>query len=546
MKHLYSVILCIFLFLCGCQPAKHAIQKPQQKVVILFDNDVHCAIDGYSKIAALRAEQLAQTPYVSVVSAGDFVQGSAVGSLSKGEYIIDLMNKVPYDVVTIGNHEFDYGIEQQQHLMKRLTASCVCCNYTSTVTGKLIYAPSCIKTYGNIKVAYIGVATPTTVTSSTPTFFQDENGKQIYSFHADDVFDLIQREVNRVRRQGADYVIILSHLGDDTLLDNSVEMIGATTGIDAVFDGHQHHILNLKVANAEGDSVLLASTGTAFLRLGQCTIDTTGQLSVKLIDSQSYTSRNAAVDSIQATIDAQLSDITNKVLGYTQIPLLDVVNGQREVRRSETNLSDFLTDAYRAYTQADICLMNGGSIRHSIPAGEITFGALFSATPFNNTMHKVRCTGQQVLDALEVGIELAPEENGGFMQVSGLRYTYRTDIPSSVQYDRNGLFIGIGDTRRIVSVEVEKNGEWENLEPDKTYTVGGQSYVVVNKGASGALRYLEELECEHISDIDAAVLYVKALGEITAEQYGQPQGRIKHVEIDDDEDDEDDDENDEN
>ena len=207
-----------------------------------------------------------------------------------------------------------------------------------------------------------------------------------------------------------------------------------------------------------------------------------------------------------------------QIVGHSEVPLTMLKNGKREVRRGETNLADVLTDAFRFATGADIAIMNGGGIRNQIDAGRITYGDVYSVIPFNNTIRKLECTGQQLLDALEVGVALAPEENGDFFQVSGLRYTYRTDVPTSVMLDKNQLFVGVGDTRRIISAEVEKNGKWVPLDPKGTYTIGGQSYILVSKGASGALQYMREIECENIGDVEAVIRYFQHVGNISAAQ----------------------------
>lgn len=519
----YFAFSLLVIILSACQPRQP--QKPEQPVVILFENDVHCAIEGYSQLSALRNELRKQTPYVAIVSAGDFAQGAAIGSLSRGESIIRVMNAVGYDAITIGNHEFDYGIPQQQKLMDLLDADVVCCNF-SDIHNHLLYAPFSLRKYGNITIGFVGAATPTTFTSSTPTFFEDENGNCIYSFHADDSFELIQNAVNKARHKGADYIIVLSHLGDDTVLDNSVDLLKSTTGIDALLDGHQHHILNRTITNAEGKPVILASTGTQFQRFGKLTIDTTGLLSVELINGEHFNETDPAIDLIVSEIQDDMHDLVSQVVGHTEVPLTMLKNGKREVRKGETNLADLLTDAFRDATGADIGIMNGGGIRNQIKAGDITFGDVYSVIPFNNTVRKLECTGQQLLDALEVGLTLAPEENGDFFQVSGLRYTYTTDVPSSVIFDHNNLFLAVGETRRVLSAEIERNGAWQPVHPDSVYTIGGQSYILANKGAGGALQYMTEVECDNIGDVEAVINYLNKIGNVTKAQYGSPQPRI--------------------
>ena len=526
-RHIFLLGL-LAVLLCACQ----SVKKPDHDIVILFENDVHCAIDGYTKFGALKQEMLAQTPYVAVVSAGDYVQGAAIGSITKGESIIKIMNAVGYDATTIGNHEFDYGINQMKHLMSELTADVVCCNFTDQ-NDTQIFPSYTIKQFGDVKVAFVGAATPTTFTSSTPTFFEDASGKLIYSFHVEDCFKRIEKAAKEARSNGADYVIVLSHLGDDTEVDNSVDMIRNTTGIDAVLDGHQHHIINQTISNKSGKPIHLASTGTAFLRMGKLTINTEGQISVELIRSDSYKNQSEEVAKVIEDIEEQLQDQINAVVGYTEVPLTMFKFNDRETRRGETNLADLLADAFRDQTGADVAMVNGGGIRNQINAGPITFGEIYSVMPFNNTVCMVECTGQQILDAIEMGVSLAPEENGSFMQVSGLRYSYDPSIPTSVKYDVNNMFIGIAGSRRVTSVEVlNKEGEWEPLDVNKSYTVGGQSYILQNKGAEGVFQTAKKIacpECKGRTDVQAVIDYLQKIGRVTAREYGKPQQRITVV-----------------
>ena len=520
-------LVALLLSACG------APKTPDKDIVILFENDVHCALDGYAKFSALKHEMQGQTPYVAVVSSGDFVQGAAVGSITSGESIIQIMNAVGYDAVVIGNHEFDYGVPQMKHLMSELKADVVCCNL-SDVNGNMLFPAYTIKQFGDVKVAFVGAATPTTFTSSTPTFFEDEKGNLMYSFHADDSFKLIEKAAKEARSNGADYVVLLSHLGDDTEIDPSPDMIRATSGIDVVLDGHAHHILNKRINNAKGKPVILASTGTAFQRMGKLTINTQGELSVELINSANYTARDEAVDAVIESINKQLEDRINVVVGYTDVALTMLKFNERETRRGETNLADLLTDAFRIETGADVGIMNGGGIRNQIDKGEITFGEVYSVMPFNNKICVIECTGQQLLDALEMGVSLEPEENGSFMQVSGLRYSYDASIPTSVMYDNHSLFVGIGDTRRITKAEVldKETGEWVPLDMEKTYTVGGQTYALQNKGAEGVFRTAKRVNCEACNertDVQAVIDYLKKIGKVTAKEYGKPQKRVTAV-----------------
>ena len=498
-----------------------ACRQNKRDIVILFENDVHCAVETYSRIAGLRDAALKYTPHVAVVSAGDFIQGDVIGSLSKGEYIIDLMNTVPYDVTTVGNHEFDYTVARQQWLFDRLTADVVCCNL-STTDGKDLYRPYVIRNYGNRRVAFVGAATPTTLHSSTPTFFMDSKGQVIYDFHFDDTYTLIEQAATQARREGADYVILLSHLGDDTPIANSMDMIRQTRGIDAVLDGHAHHVLYSQLPNADGESVWLLSTGSKGKYIGELHIRPDGTLRPDLIVPDSLAKAHRVENRIRE-IEQALAEQVNQVVGYSEVDLLDRdMQQQRVVRWQETNLSDWVADAMRVVGGGQIGFMHGGGLRAPIRKGNITLGDLIAVIPFNNRLAKVEMTGQQLLDAMEVSVVTYPIESGDFHIGSGLRYSIDPSIPSSVQWDEQNMFAGVGSTRRIVKMEVQdmKTGKWSDINPKAVYTISGLNYTLLNQGASGMFRYAKPIPSDDMKDTDILLTYLRLLGDtIRAAQY---------------------------
>jgi len=526
------VVCACILSLTGCGDKKD--------IVILFDNDVHCAVAGYAQMREMRDSLLQLTPYVSVVSCGDFAQGDVLGSLSHGRAIVDIMNAVPYDVVTLGNHEFDYGLEQQDSLRHHLQAEMVCCNFIYTGDAhrresRLLYPAYTLREYGRRKVAYIGVVTPFTLTNAMPTMFLNADGEEVYSFMPDELFSLVQQAVMDARNAGADYVVVLSHLGDDTQPYDSYSLLSSTTGIDVLLDGHSHHVFHSRVANATGDSVVYVSTGTRFQYIGQLTLSE-DSVSVSLVPSINHPTTPAVAHNtcVQDAIDharQAMDTIINRVVGYTMIPLLDCdARGERQVRNGETNLFDLLTDAMRWVNKADIGALHGGSIRSSIDEGEITMGELISVLPFNNEMALVSMTGQQLLDALEVSVATYPEENGDFHIFSGLRYSIDPTVPSSVRLDDSGHYIGLGDTRRVRSVEVERNGRWQALDPAARYSISGLNFALLAGGASYMYHEATPMPCPARQDIEVISSYIHYLGDtIRPVPYGMPQNRFRVI-----------------
>ena len=297
-----SVLCCCLSVSCG---SKKSVSTPSsQEIIVLYENDVHCGVDGYANFAALKNEMKATHKYVTVVSNGDFVQGGSLGASSHGRNIINIMNEVGYDFVTLGNHEFDYGIPRQQELMEALEAECLCCNFKDLRTGKQLYEPYRIVSYGGFDVAFVGMSTPYTINSSTPTYFKDESGKFVYSFCIDNFYEVVQKAVNSARNEGADFVVVLSHLGDEDEGEggiNSPSMIENTYGIDVVLDGHSHSVIPAAIMkNKKGENVTLTSTGTKFEYMGVLTISPNGTFKTELVPTKTYAKTDRSKSSSRA------------------------------------------------------------------------------------------------------------------------------------------------------------------------------------------------------------------------------------------------------
>ena len=179
LNKLLAVLLIVSMMIAGFALAEEA--PAHTPAVILYTNDVHCGIDdaiGYAGLAAYRAAYEKAGYDVLLADCGDAIQGAAVGTISKGEYIVDIMNEVGYSVATIGNHEFDYGMDQFMALKDKAQYDYVCCNFTD-LEGNAVLTPYVIKELGGWKIAFVGVDTPETFTKSTPTYFQDGEGNYI-------------------------------------------------------------------------------------------------------------------------------------------------------------------------------------------------------------------------------------------------------------------------------------------------------------------------------------------------------------------------------
>ena len=539
-KGLLSALLCLSLSSVAAGPALAAEPAGEENnIVILHTNDVHCGIEEgltYAGVAAYAREMEGQygENRVTLVDAGDAVQGGPIGTLTRGEYLVDIMNQVGYDIFTPGHHEFDYQIPRLLELTEQLDARTISSNFVDLSTGESVFAPYTVLDYGDVQVGYVGVTTPESFTKSTPAYFQDESGSYIYGFcegnGGQDLYDNVQASVDAARAEGADYVVAVAHLGvEETSAPwRSTDVIANTTGIDVMIDGHSHSTIDgQEVANAEGEAVLLNQTGTKLAALGKIVIDPdTGDITAELVTD--YAGRDADTQAFLDAINAEFEDVLGQVVASTDVSLttVDPVTGERIIRNLETNLGDLCADAYRTILEADVGLVNGGGIRADIPAGDVTYGQIINVHPYSNQATSVRATGQQLLDALEMGARNNPGENGGFLQVSGLTYTIDTTVSSGVVTDDKGNFVRVEGEYRVKDVTV--NGE--PLDLTRTYVVASHDYMLLD-GGDGMVMFqgCEVVKDRVMPDNEILIQYIRdALGGVVGQEYADPygQGRI--------------------
>ena len=532
---LASLFVVISLFLVACNeenPDNRPPDLPTEPIVILYENDVHCAVDGYPVLVAVRKECQSATDYVSTVSCGDFASGALVGAISKGEQITRIMNFVGYDAVVLGNHEFDYGVPQMFNITDSLDAPVLCANLKNVQTEELPYQAYHIVSYGDVDIAYIGF---TTTTSGTVKSLSDEQGNPLYSLMREDFYTNAQYFIDEAREDGADYIIALAHLGDtqnDAMHPNSRSLIANTTGLDAVIDGHDHHVIEEQFINdKEGNSVLLTSSGSNFQYVGKLTIDTNGGINSALVSTDGTTPDNETALFVNR-VKEEVESLGDFVIGNSEVDLMIYdENGKRIVRKEETNIGDFCADAFRAFTGADIALVNGGGIRTNIEKGEIVFNDLYNVMPFGDMIATGTLTGEQLLDVLEYAVSYLPNEAGVFMQVSGLRFKINPDIPSPAVMDsETEMFSHIeAGERRVSEVEVldKQSGEYKDVELTRRYTMATLDYLILELGGSGIFKGVEPDPTYWGAEIEILRSYLENnLGGTIGSEYSKPQGRI--------------------
>ena len=535
MKKLCKRIITFSLVLCMALSVFTGVvyAADTDTVVILYENDVHCAVEGYSKLAAMKNELSETYTNVGVVSVGDFVQGGTLGAVSKGEYIVNLMNKVGYDAIALGNHEFDYQLPRLNELNAMSNTKFISCNFQKIGEDKSYFEPYTIVSYGNVDVAYIAITTPETINSSSPAQFKNDKGELIYTFNESKLYDIVQTNINAAETAGADYVIALSHIGYDESgnLADITDVIENTDGFDVVLDAHSHSVIEEKVIkDKSGDDVLLTSTGTKFEYIGKLTIKN-GAFDTELVEVESYTKTDPVVDAYITEINENYAQLGNRKIGESKVEFITHdKDGNRLVRNAETNLGNFCSDALRVMTGADMSFVNGGGLRAPMEAGEVTFNDIFSVFPFNNQIVTAEISGQILIDFLEMAVMNYPEEDGSFPHMSGVTFSVNKSIPTSVKVDANGFFEKVDGAYRVYNVKVldKTSGEYKALDPNGKYVLAGFNYFLLDFGGGMTMfKDAKILDAEGTLDVELLENYiVEHLGGVIGEEYAEVKPNI--------------------
>lgn len=550
-KKLISIFTVFMLvFTTGCANNQNQTQTVEKNgnIVILYTSDIHCALDkgfGFEGLQQIRDSYEARGYTTILVDDGDAIQGENVGVFTQGEAIINLMNTVKYDIAIPGNHEFDYGMDRFMELTKIANFPYISCNIHKE--GELLFEPYIIKEAAGKKIAFIGITTPMTITSSTPKFFQNEKGEYIYDFSQDDtgekLYAAVQSAIDEAKAEGADYIYVMAHCGleEECAPWTYADIISHTSGINVFLDGHSHDTEQIVMKDKDGNDVIRSAVGTKWVGIGYSII--TPEEGIKETNIISWTNKisapemfnfnNAATPVVKET-KAKLEETMGVVVGHSDVDLIihdpvavdSIGKPVRIVRTQETNLGDLEADAVRTQCDADIALVGGGGIRTPIKKGDITYGDILNVAPFSNQLCVVEATGQQILDALEWGARALPSEFGGFLQVSGMSYDIDVSIPSPCKSDQNSMMTSIEGERRVRNVKV--NGE--PIDPAKTYTVAGLDYLLLNKGDGNTAFDGATLVKDGIKlDAQAIIEYISEdLNGSVGEEYSNPygQGRI--------------------
>ena len=498
------------------------------KTVILHSNDVHGAITGYACIAALKTDYESRGAEVILVDAGDYSQGTTNVSITKGADAVAMMNAAGYDVVTIGNHEFDYGYEQLMDNMSKAEFKVVCADVFDADGTTIFDANYTYTTKSGVKVGFFGLLTPEAQTKANPALIKG------LTFAIDDLWAVSQKQIDALA--DADVVICLSHLGVDneTKPYTSYDLWNNTKGIDMIIDGHSHTVMTKGDKNEP-----IQSTGTAFANIGVIVIDDASKKIesnelVAVTDTMAKDEAVAAaaekiIDRVKAEYDVKFA-VSKVELNGAKAP-----NGNRD---SETNNGDLITDAmvWQVLQNKDgltvnedhvVAITNGGGIRAAIKPGDVTKNDINTVLPFGNTVAVVYVTGAELLEALEASTYCTPGAIGGFPQVSGINYTIHTGkaYDANAETYPNSTYYGPKSINRVVINSINgkefKENEIYAVVTNNFCAAGGDTYYAF---ASASAQFDTGIPVD-----EAVMAYItRELKGVIGEKYAAPQGRITY------------------
>lgn len=527
IKKLLSLLLALTMVFALCTVSFAEPGELEGKTVILHTNDVHGAVDGYAKVAALKAEYEEKGANVVLIDAGDYIQGTTSVSTSQGAAAIELMNAAGYDLAVLGNHEFDYGYENLRTILSKAKFKVSSNVYYN---GELAFdAAFAGETESGLKIGFFGLETPETATKAHPAKIKGVSflaGEQLFSY-AQSTVDYLKNT------NGCDIVICIAHLGvdDESAPNRSYDLWENTTGIDFIIDGHSHTVMTEGV-NREP----IQSTGTGLANVGVIVIGEEGIEDNYLVGLADYSKEDEAVKAVSDRIKAEIEAEYGAVFARSEVDL----NGDRAPgnRTEETNLGDLITDAILWYAAKDggldvpaenvVALTNGGGIRAAIKAGDITRNDINTVLPFGNAVAYVTVTGEVLLEALEASTYSTPTAVGGFPQVSGIDYT----IDTSKAYDANeepypgSTYYGPQSINRVTINSI--NGK--EFDPDATYLVVTNDFLAAGGDTYYAFSVSKAVDTGIAMDAALMEYITTELGGVIGEKYAGPQGRITVLE----------------
>ena len=518
-------------------------------IVIIHLNDVHCGFNdtiGYDGFVLYRKELEKKYKKVIAVDVGDHAQGGVLGAISEGEAVLDILNKIKFDVITLGNHEFDYGIEQLNKLNEKMSTKYISLNACYRKNKTQLFEPSTMVEAGGKKIGFIGIVTPLTFSKTYLSTLRESDGTAIYNFLSNkaELYTTIQGEIDKLRNEGANYVILLTHVGMNVEEYTSNDILSNLNGVDAVLDGHTHKVYNTISKDKENKDIHIAQTGTKLANIGQLIIKGDGTILSENIAEVPEPDEKTGVKQVYRSkankwVDKEMNEYINEIYKNYEDELItpigssdyDFIIRPEEssdshtiyCRYMECSLGNLIADSFREVVNSDISFVNGGTIRANLLKGHITRKDIIDVMPFFNSVFVKEITGQTILDALEFGVSKLPNSFGGFLQVSGCTYYVNTSFNSTVEIDSDGMFIKVGGQRRVSNVKI--NGK--ALNPTEKYNLSASEFIL--NGGDGFTMFANYPVVNEsvFADSDALGYHIKNnLGGEIPSKYQELQNRI--------------------
>jgi 2',3'-cyclic-nucleotide 2'-phosphodiesterase (5'-nucleotidase family) len=428
MIRIVRLLFCLSLLLLFV-PSLQAGESTVIDLTILHINDFHGHLlpkpgkegkpgtGGMAWIAKMVSDERAKNPEGTLLlSAGDMFQGTPISNLFRGKPVIEVMNRMEFDAMTLGNHEFDWGMDAFNELRAAASFPFLSANIIDGKGGLLPgVKPYVIFKRKGLKIAVIGITTPETHYASKPG--------NLKGYRVIPVENVLPGLIEKVRKEGAGLVIVLSHMG----LDEDREVASAVRGIDLIVGGHSH--TEVKRPVVVGDTVIVQA-GYYGQQLGVLKISVdaiSGKIVryperkiIRKVRASPDDPYDEAVAAIIRKYDAQIREEFGRVVGETRVDLAK--------RPYESNLGNLICDAMRRATGADVAIQNNGGIRTTIPRGKITLEQVYMLLPFENNLMTMDLTGAQIAGILEQNAK-----TGGMLQVSGLKVLYDLAAPEGAR-----------------------------------------------------------------------------------------------------------------
>lgn len=479
-------------------PAAASAAQGETTITIVHVNDVHSRVEqtdaniGYAKLAAFVKQLKAENPNTLLLDAGDSLHGQTIANLERGGSIVRMMNAVGFDAMATGNHDYNYGYGRLLELAGEASFPVLAANVYKP-DGTRLLEPYVVLDAGGVRVAVFGLATPETT----------------YKTHPDNVAGLTfadpVEEAKRVVAElegKADAVIALAHLGlDEASADTSRKLAEEVPGIDLIVDGHSHTALP-EGLEAGGTLIVQAGEYGGHVGVVELTVGPAGvkARNARLIPAEETTGIEpdpgvlAVIEEVKANQEPLLSEIVGK-------SLVDLDGEREHVRAGETNLGNLIADAMLFETGADVALTNGGGIRASIPAGDITKGQVITVLPFGNYIQTKEVTGAHLLAALEHGVSAYPEPLGGFPHVAGMTFKIDPGKPAG---------------ERVYDVRVDG----KPLDLQAVYTLATNDFLAAG-GDQYAMLAEQPVTGDFASLEEAVIRYLQAEGEVAPKTEGR-------------------------